>query len=213
MLFLRSELPYGEVKFIKFIARKHKENSQMTVCVTCGQFGCSRPGHDVLSCRDYLINTHIRLVVTLAKRFPRYKQHELVEEALLSITEALTEKPDYNPSSITAYIYSIAWKRMVTFFKRDKIIGSKSDKLESTVLHQYIDGLEDPNSGSTVDIDDTICKCCNDRKQEFIVKCLKEGGWTTQDISKELGVSPTRVSLLKEEFAEKLRRELYEKRL
>lgn len=191
-------LPWNNREFLRKVAQTYKENCQITVCSTCCKFDCSRPSHNILSGRDYIINSHMRYVKRLARHFSRKKYDDLAGEALLEITKVLTyNRGKIEPHRITGFIHGIAINAMKYYTRCDKVFGPKTSK---TVEVLSFTDIPDRSCGNTVDLDETINKCCDNAKKLFIATCLKEGGWSVQDMADELEISVAYIGKLKSEL-------------
>ena len=200
--FNTADLPWCSRDFLKQVAIKYKGDSQMMVCLTCHQFDCSRPGHRFIECRHFIINAHILDVVTISKSFPSDKRSDLIEEALLVITDVITNHSEkLEPDMVTGFIRAITKNTMLDYLRRDKFVGPKTR--EKVFVLSYKD-VEDRKSGNTVDLLDTVDKCCKDNKQRFIATCIMEGGWKVQEMADELNISLAYAGRLKSELESKI---------
>jgi hypothetical protein len=103
-VYFNTTLPWVQREFLKTVTIKYKGDSQSKVCSTCFQFGCSRPGHNTIECRHFIINAHIRAVYNVAKTFPYNRRDDLIEDALASITEVITKhREKLDPTALTAF--------------------------------------------------------------------------------------------------------------
>jgi hypothetical protein len=174
----------------------------MMVCLTCQQFDCSRPEHRVIECRHFIINAHILDVVNSSKSFKEEKRADLIDEALLMITDVVTnhvEKLDHD--TITSFIRAIARRTMLKYLRYDKIVGPKTK--EKVYVVSYM-GIEDRKCGNAVDLIDTVNKCCKTDRQRFIATCIMEGGWKVQEMADELEISLAYAGRLKSELESKI---------
>lgn len=196
--FNTKHLPWCTREFIQSVVKIYKENSQTTVCLTCCLFDCLKPRHSSLSCRDYIINAHIRDIVRLSKVFRFSDRSDLIAEALIAITDVITnkkEKLEYD--KITSFIRSIARNTMMNYIRCDQTFGPKTNERLKRLSCEW---LPDIKNGNTVDLLDTINYCSNTNNQRFIIKCVLEGGWTVQQMADELNISLAYVGRIKSEL-------------
>jgi len=150
------------------------------------------------------------MVINLSLKFPKWKRPELVEEALLTITEVMTNKAqNIREDNITNYLTAVARKRMATFYKRDKLVGPKNDTYCEYEFYPLGDNLPDRSAGHTVELRDTIHSCCRNDLQIKIADLIEEGGWTIQEIADELSISSSYAGKLKTELESLLWQKLF----
>ncbi|MEA1999813.1 MAG: hypothetical protein U9N61_10910 [Euryarchaeota archaeon] len=157
--------------------------------------------------KDILIESFIPLAMSIAKRLGGYGYKEVIDEALLALTEAINCIPS-DIRSVEAYVRVRVTQRLKKFLILDTTIRVPEYGLAT---HQHlrttyqIDGnVSSPGEQEVVEINELLARVPKNKNEEIILKCITEGGYSLRDMSDKCRVHESRVSQIKQLLLERI---------
>lgn len=162
-----------------------------------------------------LIESYIPVVLRIAGRFPAkwIEPSEARSIGLLELTRTIQTCQIRSQQQLTKLIMTNVNNRIKEYcvkYYRKSVIRSKSRKIEPTVTRQLSKKYEQAYYKWSFEIDlrDTVNKIVSSPIEGVIMDMIMEGGYTLEEIAKEVGYSRAWVGMLKDRLLRRLKCEL-----
>jgi DNA-directed RNA polymerase specialized sigma subunit len=160
---------------------------------------------------DILIESHIPMVMDIAKKIGGSKRLEATSVGLLTLVDKVNSLPS-DIKNVGAYLRVWVTREIKTFLLADTTIhvpfyGSGS---HSHLRHTYnVVGNVAVDGGQTlIDLYEIIYRIPKNRAEETIMQCLMEGGYSLRDMAFLCCLGQARISQIKNDLLDRLQAEL-----
>lgn len=179
-----------------------KEGENPKICDVCkGELFDHTCPHLGKSIRDVLIESYAILVLDIAKKISTYrKRNDAVSEGMLALTEAVDRLPQ-DIENAGAWIRTYVTLSMRRFLELDSVIHVPQYKKS----HSFLRGspsirLEHVEHGDceATDLIDLLNSIPENDKEETVMQCMIEGGYSLRDMADMCYVTCSRISQIRQ---------------
>lgn len=181
-------------------------------CTVCN--GDIFTGRDCSQCpfkgrvvRDLLIESHIPLVMDIARKIGGRQRKECTSVGLLALTEAVNRIPR-DIRCLEAYIRKCVTDQVKLFLIKDTVIQVPPYGSLTHGFLRHVRSLSGSNAGqlavlgeqTTVDLNELLSRIPQNRTEETIMRCITEGGYSLRDMAEMCNLGEPRVSQIRQDL-------------
>lgn len=198
---LRAYFPrLGEEELSKFVNFLKQGNNPISCDICEFNKKCSGCSYKQKPIRDVVIESHIPLVISIARILGGHKRVEATSVGLLALTKAVDGMP-HDIINIGGWVRKLVTEEIKTFLISDTTIRVPNYGL-ITHRHLRVTFALDGNTSvmgeqSLVDLREILTRIPRNKNERTVMRCIEEGGYSVRDMAQMCNLGRSSVSQIK----------------